>query len=850
MIGWRSIAKFHILSPLLLAPAGWAAAARAQPEPSPAPPSPGASGPRARDESATAENANDAARLGANTSAEPRAEPPPPAAPDAAPAARPPRIVPPVARHALEVPYPEGAEGEASVVLELLVSETGSVGEAVAIEGQEPFASAATEAALGWQFEPARREGQAMAARIRVGIRFSPPVFELEEVPLPPEPAPGGGEAPVQNEPPPSFEVLVVGQRVVGVKKLGRGEVRQMPGAFGDPYRAIESLPGVTPIVSGLPYFFVRGAPPGNVGYLFDWVTVPLLYHVAAGPGVIHPAFIKSVDLYSGAYPAKYGRFAGGIVAGEPQDPRGALHGEASVRLVDAGAFLEVPFDEGRGSAMIAGRYSYTGLIVSLLASDVSVGYWDYQAKISHDISPGNTLSLFAFGSHDFLAADDQAGQRRELLDLTFHRLVGSYDHALLGGGSLTVSAMAGLDRTGLGGDPDDPDASDVGNLTSRSLGARLLYDQPLSPALVLRAGGDLNFSRVGIALDLDQDFDQEEDGRIRVRRNIVSPAPGFPELLLEPLEEAEDELDRATADLRFPSRDDLVGGAWLEAQWEISRGITVTPGLRLDLYRTGDSLSVAPEPRLTARFDVAPGVSLTHAIGLAHQPPSFAIPLPGLSAVADEGLQRAVQSSAGVELELPWKLSATATLFQNATFDSTDIFGTARLQGSTQEVSAFSDRTTNHSYGLELYLKRSLTEKLGGFIAYTLSRSRRSVARLTGPSSFDRSHVLNLALAYDLGNRFRLGARAVAYSGIPSEVAYAEAAQRPPRSPWFYRLDWRLEKRWAVGTAGAWWAVVAEVLNTTLNPEALDSSCYAYGCQVESTGPVTIPSLGVEASF
>ena len=34
-------------------------------------------------------------------------------------------------------------------------------------------------------------------------------------------------------------------------------------------------MPGVTPFASGVPFFFVRGAPPGNVGYFLDGVRVP-----------------------------------------------------------------------------------------------------------------------------------------------------------------------------------------------------------------------------------------------------------------------------------------------------------------------------------------------------------------------------------------------------------------------------------------------------------------------------------------------------------------------------------------------------------------------------------------------
>jgi hypothetical protein len=88
-----------------------------------------------------------------------------------------------------------------------------------------------------------------------------------------------------------------------------------------------------------------------------------------------------------------------------------------------------------------------------------------------------------------------------------------------------------------------------------------------------------------------------------------------------------------------------------------------------------------------------------------------------------------------------------------------------------------------------------------------------------------------------------------VVYTGIPAELAYPRAVRHPPRSPLFYRLDWRLEKRWRLGETG-FWALVFEVLNTTLHKETLEISCYAYACSEESIGPVTIPSIGLEASF
>src|SRR5437899_2292485 len=91
------------------------------------------------------------------------------------------------------------------------------------------------------------------------------------------EPAPS--EAPI--------EVTVEGEKAPpGSTSLGRRDIREMPGVLDDPYRAIETLPGVMPAASGIPYYFIRGAPPGNIGYFFDGIQVPLLFHVGGGPGV------------------------------------------------------------------------------------------------------------------------------------------------------------------------------------------------------------------------------------------------------------------------------------------------------------------------------------------------------------------------------------------------------------------------------------------------------------------------------------------------------------------------------------------------------------------------------------
>ncbi|MCU0686394.1 MAG: TonB family protein [Polyangiaceae bacterium] len=734
------------------------------------------------------------------------ASPGPPASPPSSGAPAPPAVLPPTLLGSSDVAYPAGATGEARVLLELLVSSEGAVAEARVIEGPEPFAAAALAAARGWRFSPATREGAPVRARIRFSLAFRPPA---PDAPDEASATPGTGQAGPPRAPPNApTEVTIQGQRLApGVTSLTRAEVRQLPGAFGDPFRAIEALPGVTPIVSGVPYFYVRGAPPGNIGYFLDGVRVPYLYHVGLGPSVVHPGIVDRVDLYPGGYPARYGRFAGGIVAGETTPPRPEWHGEGNLRLLDAGALVEAPFAGGRGTALIGGRYSYTAAAVSLLAPEVKLDYRDYQARVSYDLGPRDTISLFSFGAYD-LVGERENGRLNILFGAEFYRLDLRYDHRFGVAGALRAAVTLGFEQTSL---PDSRNARD------RMLAARLEYVQPLRPGMLLRAGADVAVDAYDVdLLGYGDPYDQD--------------AREFNEAL------------RARTDVAFGGRADLV--------WRPFPGVDVVPGLRVDVFRSGGVSAAALDPRLAGTLSVARWARVVHTLGLAHQAPSFIVPVPGLS-VSDlrGGLQRSAQASAGVELDLPADFTASATVFKSIFFNMSDALG-----ASDNDVTpVLNGRSLGSSQGLELFLKRRLTSHLGGFLTYTLSRSLRSVGRETFPSAFDRAHVLNLALAYDLGRRWRAGGRFVLYSGFPrfdqggddtgDASPFSPAGVRslhPPRQPPFYRLDVRLEKRWQVNRT-VWWSLVFEVLNTTLSREIIEE---------EPIGPVTIPSIGVEAGF
>src|SRR4051794_22383497 len=68
-------------------------------------------------------------------------------------------LVPPKIISSTAVEYPDGAKGDAVVLLVIVVNADGSVRSAKLGEGAEPFATAAINAATAWRFEPATRDG-------------------------------------------------------------------------------------------------------------------------------------------------------------------------------------------------------------------------------------------------------------------------------------------------------------------------------------------------------------------------------------------------------------------------------------------------------------------------------------------------------------------------------------------------------------------------------------------------------------------------------------------------------------------------------------------------------------------
>jgi hypothetical protein len=650
-------------------------------------------------------------------------------------------------------------------------------------------------------------------------------------------------------------EVLVRGVRPEpGRQPIAEGEARQMPGSFGDPLRAIEALPGVTPIVSGLPYFLVRGAPSGNIGFFLDGVRVPALFHLGVGAAVIHPGLIHGVDLYRGGYPARFGRFTGGILSSEIRPLSDRPHAEASVRLFDASALVATPLPGGRSDVLASGRYGYPTPLLSLFAPNTGLGYWDYQTRARWRVSDGDELSVFVFGSDDSVSQRDQnTDPLAEVLRVQFHRVDLRWDRRTTATGRLRVALTLGYDRSATTsatqitafGSGEVIAQQTSGLIENGTFGLRTEWtDRPARDADV-RIGADVTLEPYHVIVPL---FSVPSSDLAKLVSSWAANTPL--------VERGGDEFTQT----------DVNAGLYGELVWRPSSRVEIRPGLRVDAFTSrsprrsavgtlsGTEAAVgAVDPRLAARWEASRDLAWVVALGVTHQASNTPFPSPVLQfSQLSRGLQSAYQYSAGAEIKLPAEFTATADVFMH---DYTGLAEYIEACPIDQPTCNFNGR----AIGLELLVRRSLNKRLTGWVSYTLSRAERdsywSGGTIRRLSEFDRTHVGNLVLAADLGRRWRAGGRMVAYSGLPYSMLTGSVGPPDARGPPFVRIDMRIEKRW--NALGGSMAIAFEWLNVLLSKETFGTSCSSTFsgrglpfCQPTEVGPITFPSIGLEAAW
>jgi hypothetical protein len=666
---------------------------------------------------------------------------------------------------------------------------------------------------------------------------------------------------------PPYGAVGRVKEAVVVPESFSKSETRAIEHTMGPAFSMAESMPGVVPVFSGVPYLIVRGATPAGSLYYYDGVQLPALFHLALGPSVtdpllsaeampftqiatfgpasvVDPQLSSGLAFYPAAAPSYYDAHIGGILERNGPDAEGLSRPLRSLQIsaLDASGAFNLPTDDG--SFSLSWTYGNPGLMLRALGLDATLGYYDYQLRYHKRLSENTRLVTFLLGGGDHLGertapADD--------ISLSYHRFLTRLLHRV-GPLELTAQLVLASDASTLGQQLSGHAERATSLVSARWKGrrAQLLLGAELASASVkLSRGASTGVPNgspltrtTSFALD-PQDFLDGQPYTSVPNRSVIS---GFASLQLDPGYHLHFEL-----------------------------------GARIDGFIASSEIESAISPMFRAHYRPALWLDLHAAAAIGHSPRTSPLPIPGLNDIAlDRGIQAAIQSEVGATVDLAQIALLEATLFYHRYLDVVYMELILDCQGNTnpaaaQVVLTQPDPRVNSicrrsglptadgdSYGLEMFLKRNLTERLSGFVSYTLAFAK-AVARdgTEFTPQADVRHLINAVLQLDLGHGFSLGARfhfRTGKMGVNTifNLSTAHFTRLEERLPSFVRLDLRAAYAFDVSFGRV--EIAGGLQNATFSREATNRDCFAplgqVMCRVDYQPYIVLPNVGVRVDF
>lgn len=230
-----------------------------------------------------------------------------------------------------------------------------------------------------------------------------------------------------------SFKVMKTTDGVSSVQ-LSPQKIALLPNVGEvDIFRSLQLLPGVSGSNESSSGLYVRGGTPDQNLVILDGMTVYNVDHFFGFFSAFNANAIKDVQLFKGAFPAKYGGRLSSVVdlTGKTGNPN-EFHGNFGINLLNAKASLQIPLF-GKGSLTLSGRRSYTDIIRSGLYNSIfgvfdqtdnsnaileqngietttiepSFFFYDFNSKLSFRPTEKDNISISLYAGKDDLGEAD-----------------------------------------------------------------------------------------------------------------------------------------------------------------------------------------------------------------------------------------------------------------------------------------------------------------------------------------------------------------------------------------------------------------------------------------------------------
>ncbi|MBU0675021.1 MAG: TonB-dependent receptor [Proteobacteria bacterium] len=613
-------------------------------------------------------------------------------------------------------------------------------------------------------------------------------------------------------------------------------ELRLVAGSRGDPLLALTSLPGVSSD-SGEPA--IRGSRPGDNIYIVDFLPVGHLFHMGGLISTINGDLVEDFNLYKSAFgPELYvaDDVIGSAIDVRLREPRKDRLGlKVHISFLESDFLVEGPVTETQ-SFYFGARRSYFDLFLSEIVSEeddftmtVPV-YDDYQGKYLWTVNGSNTLSFQLSGSSD--AVEFTIGENSEIAEKD-PEMVGdsAYDIADHNQGVVWTyrSKNGTVNKLGLG---------------------RLDLTMSFKLARIF----DFEVGQENYFLKEQATLRPWDDHEITVGAGYVTSSIGltfdakFPNCTEFDTDCSYKDADRIQFDDHLKVN---FSSVFAKDRWTITDNLTLIGGMRV----THDDLTdiLIADPRLGAELGLADDVTLSAGVGRYHQMPEFKY----ISEKLGNAHLDKVESDHYV-------LGAEKKIGQGWSVKTEGFYKSFDKLVTSDPVNTFANNGVGRAYGADFMVRKAHTERLSGWLGFTLSKAERKDQGQGEYFDFDYDRPVDIKLVanYKLTSRWTFGAKWTYHSGSPYtpvvgiDGTYEDGSVRPvegklnsERIPDYHSLDLRAErlyfyKKWKMN-------LYFEIMNAYFRKNI---ESYEYNEDYSEKKPVyglpIIPFIGVRAEF
>lgn len=597
----------------------------------------------------------------------------------------------------------------------------------------------------------------------------------------------------------------------------------RLPVIFGeaDVLKVIQLLPGVQSGTEGSTGIYVRGGGPDQNLFLLDGVPVYNANHLFGFMSVFNPDAVKSVQLYKGGFPARYGERLSSVVDIRMKEGNEKeFHGNFAIGLISSKVSLEGPIIKDKTSFVISARRTYYDVLAKPFIMKVNQGsdskttggyyFYDLNAKINHKFSEKSRLYLSSYMGRDRAYTSDRSKsdydyggvrERYEYKDsygLGWGNIITSLRWNYL----ITNKLFSNTTLTYSNYDFDVTIASSTKNLNTgkkesdyfkyfsgiEDLGAKIDFDWYMSSKHSVKFGAGYTWHHF-------------KPGVTSFRYNSMSGNEG---------------IDTIIGDMKVRAKEFIM---YAEDNFDLTSRIKVNAGIRMSLFNVQDTSYFIFQPRLSLRYlatdDLSFKVSYSKMGQFVHLLTTSAISLPTdlwLPVTRRFDPPVSHQVAIGSSFRLPVNLEMTIEAFYKTMNNLIEYKEGASFGGTGAGWESKVEKGRGWAYGAEFMVEKSYG-KLTGWIGYTLSWTERQFENLNYgrafPAKYDRRHDISVALThkfsekvdvglvwvYGTGNAATLGIMEYPPENFMSNNSYYSYVTEYPsrnnyRTPSYHRLD------------------------------------------------------------